>query len=457
MSDYNTLSAGLKPLLSSEARIVGSEDTITRWDVSCAPTPIMTVAPRCEKDVAETVKYCRAKGLKCFAQSGGHGWRVRNHKDIDVVICLREMNQVTVNEDSKTVTLGGGTIVGELIAAATEKKLEVATGVCNSVGALGSMLHGGIGRYMGKYGLGIDNLLSVNFVDATGTLHENVNEETDSDLWWAIRGAGTSFGIVTQATIQGHPQSNELTWSGALIFGDPSKIESIVETIDTMDMDENMCVHFLFMCPPPTFAPVIMVAPWYNGPEEVAEKMWKPILDLGPTIKETFMAPADKLNDGNDPFGEKGGRKPGVGLGLQKLDPGAYREVWSQYVNFITENPGAGRSVILAEYYPKKKTLSVERETTVFANRDIKYEVICAPWYDDEKLDIRANLFTQTIREIWAQKCANPQKLQSYAAFAGLNEPLSSIFGEEERINKFLSLKKKWDPENYWGAMLGDE
>ncbi|KAF3078580.1 hypothetical protein TWF102_003324 [Orbilia oligospora] len=455
MTTLDDFENNLKGRLSETARIVGCNGTVLRWDGSCAPNPSVTVFPQCESDVAETVKLCRQKGIKCFAQGGGHGWRVRNNREIDVVICLREMNSVTVNERSRKITFGGGAIVKELIEAATAKKMEITTGVCNSVGVMGSTLCGGIGRYMGKYGLAIDNLLSVNFVDAAGKLHRGVSQDTDEDLWWAIRGAGTSFGIITEATMQAHLQSNNgLSWTGALIFADSSKLEAVVEAINGLEMDENMCVHFLIACFPPTHAPAVMVVPWYYGPEEKGEKAWKSLLDIGPTTKQTFMAPANRLNDGNDPFGEMGGRKPGVGLGLDTLDPKAYRHIWDLYVQFISENPDAARTVIVAERYPKAKASSVDRDTAAFAHRDSQYEVICVPWYTDEKLDIRADAFAQTIRNIWIQKCCKPGNTHSYVAFSGLNEPLESLFGERERVDKLMQIKRKWDPENYWGALM---
>ncbi|KAK6542058.1 hypothetical protein TWF694_007830 [Orbilia ellipsospora] len=455
MADFNTLSAELRPRLSAEARIVGKEGTIQRWDESCAPTPIMTVAAHCETDVAETVKYCRGKGLKCLAQSGGHSWRVRNYRDIDVVICMRELNQVQVDEKAGTATFGGGTLVGELIDAVTEKNLEVATGVCNSVGVMGALLYGGVGRYIGKYGLGIDNLISINCVDSTGRLHYNVTEETDEELWWAIRGAGVSLGIVTQATMKAYPVSNGgMSWTGTLMYGDQSKLENIIQALTETEMDENMCAHVLFACPPPTLAPVIVVVPWYYGPEAEAEKVWRGLLELKPTVKLTGMIAANKLNEEHDAFGEKGGRKPGVGIGLQKLDPVAYRQIWNLYVNFIKENPDAGRSIVLTECFSKEKTRSVAAESTAFANRDINYEVICVPWYTDSKLDIRANSFSQSVREVWVQKCSHPDRVRCYPAFAGLKEPIESLFGEEERIKKLKAIKKLWDPDNYWGALM---
>ncbi|KAK6499168.1 hypothetical protein TWF481_011739 [Arthrobotrys musiformis] len=458
MANISDFKASLGGQLSADARIVGSEGTVLRWDGYSAPKPTVTVFPQCEEDVAKTVRFCRQKGLRCFAQAGGHGWRVRNRTDIDVVICLTDMNSIKLDEGTRKVVIGGGAIVRELIEAVTEKKLEVATGICNSVGVMGSMLCGGIGRYMGKYGLAIDNLISINFVDATGKLHRGVNQDTDKDLWWAIRGAGASFGIVTEATIQAHPQSNNgLSWSGVLIFEDPSKLEAVIGAINNLDMNENMCVHFLFARVPPTLSPAIVVMPWYYGPREEAEKAWKSILDIGPTAAKTFMAPADKLNDGNDQFGEKGGRKPGVGLGIDFLNPEAYRHIWDLYVNFSSENPDAARTVILAECYSKVKAISMDRNSAVFAHRDSKYEVLCVPWYSDEKLDIRATDFAQTVRNIWVQKCCEQDKIRSYVAFSGLNEPVETLFGSGERIDRLMEVKRKWDRENYWGALLDIE
>ncbi|EWC44342.1 hypothetical protein DRE_01168 [Drechslerella stenobrocha 248] len=457
MADFSTFSSGLKPRLSAEARIVGSEGTVTRWDESSTPVPHATVFPTTEEDVAETVKYCREKGLKCFAQSGGHGWRVRNSRDINVIISLGQLNTITIAEDQKSVTLGGGTIIKQLIESVAAEKLEVVTGICNTVGVLGSLLQGGIGRYMGKYGLGIDNLLSVNLVDATGTLHRNVNESTDADLWWSIRGAGTSFGIVTEATIKAYPQASELSWIGSVAFtNNPgSKIEKIVKAIQELEVTDKMCLHLLFACAPPAFTPAVLIMPWYYGSEEEGRKAWKGILDLEPDIVDMTMAPAERLNDGNDPFGEVGGRKPGVGMGLEKIDPDAYCEIWRLFEDFVTENPQAARSIVLLECYSKAKSLSVPRETTAFANRDIKYETIVCPWYEDPTFDIKANAFSSSIREIWSQKCSHPDgRKRVYTAFSGNNEPTESLFGERERVDKLKAVKAKWDPENYWGALF---
>ncbi|RVD90446.1 uncharacterized protein DFL_001411 [Arthrobotrys flagrans] len=434
MENFEIYSSELKQRLSENTKVVGREEKVTRYDESSAPNPLMTVFPRSENDVVEAVKYCREKGLKCFGQSGGHNWRIRNHKSIDAIICMRTLNNISIDETTQTVTLGGGTIIGELVEAVTAKKLEVATGVCNTVGVLGTLLHGGTGRYTGKYGLGIDNLLSINLVDATGELYQNVNGTTDPELWWAICGAGSSFGIVTQATIKAYPQSNDgLSWNCTMIFINPgvSKIERILEAIEKTQMEENMSLLCSFACLPPTGLPSLIVTPWYYGPETKAEKAWERLLDpsLKPAVKKAAMLPANKLNEGNDPFCRMGGRKPSLGMGIERLDPAAFLEA---------------------------KTLSIPDDATVFphSHRGIAYEVVCFPIYKDETLDIKAQAFAQSVRDIWVQKCGNPQKPRCYGACAGFDEPLENIFGDREKVEKLMKIKKKRDPENYWGALL---
>ncbi|KAK6337291.1 hypothetical protein TWF730_002697 [Orbilia blumenaviensis] len=470
MENFEFYFSELKQRLSENTKIVGREGKVIRYDESSAPNPLMTVFPHSENDVAETVKYCREKGLKCFCQSGGHNWRVRNHKSIDVVICMRTLNNISIDEATQIVTLGGGTIIGELVEAVTAKKLEVGkspylkylmrpTGVCNTVGVLGTLLHGGTGRYTGKYGLGIDNLVSINLVDATGKLYQNVDETADPELWWAVRGAGSSFGIVTQATIKAYPQSNDgLSWNCTMAFTNPSisEIEEILKAVDKTHMEENMSLLCSFACLSQG-VPSLVVTAWYYGPEHRAEKAWERLLDpsLKHTVKNAAMLPANKLNEGNDSFCAMGSRKPSLGMGIERLDPAAFLEIWDLWTEF-TKNEGAGGSAILIERFPKAKTLSVSDDATVFphSHRGIAYEVVCFPIYKDKTLDVKAQALAQSIRDIWVQKCGDPRKPRCYGACAGFDEPLENIFGGKERVEKLMKIKKKWDPENYWGALL---
>jgi FAD/FMN-containing dehydrogenase len=114
------------------------------------------------------------------------------------------------------------------------------------------MLGGGLGRQQGKYGLGIDNMLSARVVDAEGQLI-TVSATENSDLWYGLRGAGHNFGIVTSVTVKAYPAVNDNKhWASTLIFP-PQKIEAVVEAIASINMKEEMAIHIFMMCPPPMF------------------------------------------------------------------------------------------------------------------------------------------------------------------------------------------------------------
>lgn len=104
----------------------------------------------------------------------------------------------------------------------------------------------------GLYGMGVDNMISARLVTTEGRCI-TVSATENPDLWWGLRGAGRSFGIVSSLTIKAYPQINEgQHWMSMLIFT-PDKIEAVAEAINKLDWDRNTAVHVIFACPPPEF------------------------------------------------------------------------------------------------------------------------------------------------------------------------------------------------------------
>jgi FAD/FMN-containing dehydrogenase len=104
----------------------------------------------------------------------------------------------------------------------------------------------------GIYGIGVDNMISARLVTAEGKCI-NVSATENPDLWWGIRGAGHSFGIVSSLSVKSHPQINEgQHWMSMLIFT-PDKIETVAESIGKLDWEQNMAIHVIFAGPPPEF------------------------------------------------------------------------------------------------------------------------------------------------------------------------------------------------------------
>ncbi len=161
---------------------------------------------RCETpdEVAGVIRFAREHGLPLAVRGGGHNWGGLASADDGVVIDLSPMKSVTVDPKSATVRVGGGCLWKEVDAATQPHSLAVPTGIISTTGVAGLTLGGGHGYLTRRHGLTIDNLLSAEMVLADGT-KVTASAEDNPDLFWAIRGGGGNFGVVTEFTFRAHP------------------------------------------------------------------------------------------------------------------------------------------------------------------------------------------------------------------------------------------------------------
>lgn len=157
-------------------------------------------------DVITCVRYARATGIELAIRGGGHNGGGLGSVDRGLVIDLSPMRGVRVDPHARTVTVAGGTTLGEVDHAAHAFGLAVPAGIVSSTGVGGLTLGGGLGHLTRKYGLSIDNLLEADVVLADGSL-VRASESDHPDLFWALRGGGGNFGVVTSFTFQASPVS----------------------------------------------------------------------------------------------------------------------------------------------------------------------------------------------------------------------------------------------------------
>ena len=157
-------------------------------------------------DVVAAVNFGREQGLDIAIRCGGHNGPGLGSVDDGLVIDLSGLKTITVDPDSRTATVGGGCLVGDVDAATHEHGMAAPGGIISTTGAGGLMLGGGIGHLTRKAGLSIDNILGAEVVLADGSV-VNANESENDDLYWALRGGGGNFGVVTQLKLRLHPIS----------------------------------------------------------------------------------------------------------------------------------------------------------------------------------------------------------------------------------------------------------
>ncbi|TVY58416.1 FAD-linked oxidoreductase azaL [Lachnellula cervina] len=433
----------LGPKLSPGASFSFSTTAAPRWSEFDAPDPGLIVDVATESDVQITVQYCNENNITFLAQNGGHGWGQTFHLSLEgLLINLSGLNSTTFNAAKTEATIQGGALVRGVVDAAYSNGAQIPTGNCNCVGALGAILGGGFGRLMGLYGLGVDNLLALNVVTANGT-QIKVTPETETDLWWALRGAGPNFGIVTSAVITSYPVSSAENgaWVGSFVFSE-TQIEEVVEAISALDLLPEMAVFLYYAIS--DGSPVVLVSGSYAGANNSdGPNAFASITALGPEVEQAAWEPFNEVNAAGDSFCVKGGYKPAYGAGLAELVPSTWRSIWNEFVDFVAIN-GTTASTVMVDCYPMEKSRSLPDSSSSYPWRStINCNAAAIPWYDDASLNAAAVSFGKTVRSLWFETSGTPGD-ETYINYAVGDESYSVVYGDN--LATLESLKSIWDP-----------
>lgn len=174
------------------------------WNAAVQHCPAVIVRAESTRDVQDAIRVARDRGMRLSVLGGGHDWAGRAVCDGGLVIDMSGMRSVTVDPGTQVAIVGGGVIATDLIDAVAPYGLVAATGNCGGVGMTGLTLGGGYGPLNGRFGLAADNLLGAEVVLADGRI-VTADATHEPELFWALRGGGGNFGVVTSMRVRLHP------------------------------------------------------------------------------------------------------------------------------------------------------------------------------------------------------------------------------------------------------------
>ena len=293
----------------------GYDDARTIWNGLIDRRPALIVQASGAADVVDAVNFAREQRLTLSVKGGGHNVAGNAVNDGGLVIDLSRMNGVHVDGATGKVRVQGGATWGDCDRETQLFGLAVPGGVVSTTGIGGLTLHGGIGHLRRKHGLSIDNLLSVDIVTADGQLRRASATE-NADLFWAVRGAGSNFGVVTSFEFQAHPVGPLVTVAAVMYPADAWKtvvpgwrdfMEQAPDELSSLLLFWSVPAHEPF--PPELHGqPIVLVAAVWSGDPAEGEQVVQPLRELAqPLLDMSGPWPWLGLQSGFDALFPKGG------------------------------------------------------------------------------------------------------------------------------------------------------
>ncbi len=396
-------------------------------------------------DVIAAVKAARAAGLSVAVRGGGHSVPGFGTADGALVVDLSRMRGIRVDPATKTVRAEGGATWGDFNHATHAFGLATTGGIISTTGIAGLTLGGGIGYLTRGFGLSLDNLISADVVLADGSF-VTASEKDNADLFWALRGGGGNFGVVTNFEFRLHPV--DMIVGGPMFF----EVEDAPDVIRAFDKyitnaPRQLGAFFAWQIAPPLpFIPedrhgdtfCALVACW-AGPAKDAKKAIAPLRDAAPLVADAVgPAPYPALNAAFDGL---------VPPGLQHY----WKAVFAKDLNdkaieaHLKHGPKIPVVNSTVHIYPINGAVhDVPADSTAFGNRGAKYAAVIAGMWPDPAQN-QAN--TKWVKDYYAALAPHAEK-GGYVNFAAGDDQSRVGASYGKSYDRLRTIKAQYDPKN---------
>jgi FAD/FMN-containing dehydrogenase len=248
------------------------------WNGAVDHHPALIALCEENSDVVATVDFARISGLEVSVLSGGYDWVGRSIRDRGIVIDLSSMRKVSIDQQVRIATVEGGATSLEVDSAAAEFGLCAVTGALGKIGMVGFTLAGGYGPLTPRFGLGLDNLMSAQCVLPSGKVVQ-ANKDENVDLFWALRGGGGNFAIVTSMEIRLHPLTEVL--AGKVLFPSNEAASVLTSYATLMRTASDSLAVTASIVTVPNAGRAVGLAPHWSGGTAEGRKVIEKLLTFG--------------------------------------------------------------------------------------------------------------------------------------------------------------------------------
>ncbi len=400
--------------------------------------PALIAMCRNASDASAAVALGRDEGLEISIKGGGHNVAGKAVTDGGLMIDLTSMKNVDVDPAARTATAGGGVLWSEYNDATAQHGLASTGGVISTTGVAGLTLGGGIGALMGTQGLAIDTLASAEVVLANGDV-VTASDATDPDLFWAIRGGGGNFGVVTDFTFNVQPLETVLGGLAAHMLDAAPDVFRFVRDAAEGFPDELSVNVALTHTPDGSGTKICGVAACHSGDDAQAESDLAPIRGFGPPVLDLIdRMPYPVINTLLDDAFQKGSLNYWKSAYFKDLSDDAVAIMVDRFAQSPTIMCG-----MLVENIHGAVT-RVAPTATAFPHRSPGYNlVILGQWTDPSETDDCVAWVRETFDALGPYMAD-----EVYVNYLGAEEADRVRTAYGPNYERLVELKRRYDPEN---------
>src|SRR5215467_8309748 len=424
----------------------GYEEARQIWNAMINRRPAVIVQCVQAEDVPPAISFAREQGLEISIRGAGHNIAGNALCDHGLVIDFSRMKKVRVDARKRRAYVEPGATLADLDEATQAHGLATPVGINSTTGIAGLTLGGGFGWLTRKYGMTIDNLVSVDMITAEGK-KMRASQNENADLFWAIRGGGGNFGVVTQFEFQLFPVGPEIV-AGLIVFPfDQAKqiLTKYRQFVNSAPEELNVWM-VLRQAPPLPFLPktvhgkeVVVLPVFYSGAAAEAEKLIAPLRTFGTALGEHIGAqPYVQWQKAFDPLLTPGARNYWKSHNFTELADGALNSI----IEFAGKLPSPQCEIFIGLIAGAANRIAAD--AMAYGHRDARFVLNVHGRWDEATDDQKCIGWAREFFKASAPYASGGAYINFMTAEEG--DRVAAAYGYN--YERLVEIKRRYDPEN---------